>query len=71
MGEEGESFLLNVSSTRAFPHFASPSEAIETTCVFKRTLESLIALSAVSVSLACSSADSFLQLPEMRKGLAQ
>ena len=71
MGEEEESFLLNVRSTKAFPRFASPSEAIEMTRAFERTLDSLIALSVVSMRLACSSADSFLQLPEMRNGLAQ
>jgi hypothetical protein len=71
MGEEGERVLLNVRSTKAFPCFALPSDAIETTRAFKRTLESLMALSAVLIRLVWFSADSFLQLPEMRNSFAQ
>ena len=70
MGEEGGRVFLNVRSTNALPRLASPSEAIDTTRVFESTLEFLIALSAVSMRSAWSSADSFLQLPEMRKGFA-
>jgi hypothetical protein len=68
MGEFGDSSCLNVSSMKAAPRRASPSEAIE-------VIRSLVLSCALSTPLitvwtifACSIPVSFLQSPETRTG---